>query len=164
MLFEMRHTIETDARNFWALFFDPAFNSALTRHHGAESVILEERTDARGLLHRRVEHRVPLKLPAFAKRLFGDGSCIEVGTYDATALKYSAQIVPKRGGELFRITAEAHTEPLEGVRCERVLRMENIVSIRGIGRAMEKLLESQQREAQTRLVDFVNDYLRAGGK
>jgi hypothetical protein len=164
MQFEMRHTIETDAPGFWALFFDRDFNRALTEHHGAETEILEERTDERGILHRRVEHRVPLKLPSFAKKIFGDGSCIEVGSYDAAAYRYCAQIIPKRGADKFMISAEAYTEPRGDKRCERVLLMENVVKIPGVGRAMEKLLEVQQRDAQTRMVGFVNDYLLGRSK
>jgi len=173
----VRHTIETDVDSCWRLFLDSEFNHAMARHFGTVFEVLEERTDASGVLYRRTEHRLaeqvelpPLatkmfgdRLPALAKKLFGDGAGTEIASFDPVARKCSAQYAPKIGADKFRVNTEVWVEPLGVRRCERVLVTKNVVKIWGLGRAIEGFIEKQQRDAQAKIVDFFNGWIRDKG-
>ena len=160
MQYTIRHTIETDVDGFWKLTFDAELLQAIHRHLGSVCKLLEQRTDERGVLHRTLEYSAPLELPSMATKLVGDGSCTETGHFDPAAKRYRAQTVPKIGADKFQINLDLFAEPLAANRCERVLVMENIVKIIGLGPALEKILEQPQREAQDRAVAFMNAWIK----
>ena len=128
MRYTLRHDIETDVDSYWRLFFDPvAFRSVVKDVYTYE--VLEERADSSGILHRRVEFTFNVKLPDLLKKLFGDGSYVEIGRYDPKAKTYSAQQVPKKGADKFLSTVDIHLEPLGDKRCEQITVVDNIVKV-----------------------------------
>jgi hypothetical protein len=162
MRFTTRYPIETGVDGFWSLFFDDEFQLALLRSFQAAATrqVVEQRTDASGLMHMRIEYAAPADLPSLAKKLFGNGEYTEVGRYDANLRKYCAATVPKVGADKIVIHTELSAEPLSATRCERVLTMETTVKVFGLAKMLESFLEREQRQAQKRTVDFTNAWIQ----
>lgn len=156
------HTIDTDVDGFWHLFFDIDLARAMLADLGNVGGfdIVEERVDERGLRHRRIECWSNVELPDFIKKLIGDGSYTEVGSFDPVHKLYKAEVIPKRGADKFGSTFEVTAVPIEdGKRCERRVSTENKVKIFGIGGMLEGLLERTQREGHERSAKFINNWI-----
>jgi hypothetical protein len=161
--FTVSHIINTDVDGFWRLFFDYDLARTMLKEFGdlASFEVVEERTDDNGSVHRRIECRSNVELPALAKKLVGDGAYTEVGTYDNVVRKYTAQCIPKFGADKFKTSFEIIAQPLEdGKRCERLITVENTVKVFGLGGVIESFLEKSQREAHTQAADYLNKWLR----
>jgi hypothetical protein len=163
MSYTVRHIIETDIDSFWALTFDQEVARKLLQKLGNQGdfEVLEERIEG-AITHRRIEWRANSELPAFAKKLVGDGTYTEIGTYDAAAKKYTADCVPKLGGEKFLTRYEITAEAADGgSSCTRVITTENIIKVFGLGAMIAKMLEHAQRESHEQSAQFLNDWIRA---
>jgi hypothetical protein len=160
MRYTMRHTINTDVDSFWKLTFDHEFNRALYQRFDSIWQLIEQRTDDAGVLHRRVEYRSKVDLPAIARKLVGSGAATEIGQYDPVNKKYVAQTVPDGAGHKFVMNIEVSTEPLGDRCCERILTLEHVVKVFGIGPILEKLIDGPQRDMQAKAVDFINSWIR----
>lgn len=163
MSYTVRHTIDTDVDSFWKLTFDQALARVLLQKLGnqGEFSVLEERVEG-SVTHRRIEWRANSELPEFAKKLVGDGTYTEVGTYDAAKQRYIAECIPKRGGEKFLTRYEITAEPVDGgARCTRVITTENTIKVFGIGSMIAKVLEHAQRESHEQSAKFLNEWIRA---
>ncbi|MET0384687.1 MAG: DUF2505 family protein [Polyangiales bacterium] len=164
MSYTVRHIIETDVDTLWRLLFDLEVARALLAKHGNPGGfnILEERTDDRGLVHRRVDWWSNVELPGFAKKLVGDGAYTEVGCLDRKASKYTAQCIPKLGAEKFNTSFEITLSPVEGGRhSERQITTENTIKVFGLGAMIAKGLEHVQRDSHAQSADFLNEWVRA---
>jgi hypothetical protein len=123
--------------------------------------IVEKTIAEDGTMHRRVECTTTVELPAMVKRVVGDGSYTEIGTFDSVHKNYSAHCVPKLGAERFSTRFEVSARPIgAGERCERVIVTENTIKVFGIGGVLESVLERFQREGHTRTAEFINAWLR----
>jgi len=163
MGYSVNHVIDTDVEGLWRLFFDVELARAMLKAFGnvGSFEILEETTDAQGRRHRRIECRSNVELPGFITKLVGDGSYTEVGCFDPSIKRYSAQCVPKRGADKFSTSFEITARPLEnGSRCERQITTENKIKVFGIGSMLEGLLERAQRDAHNQSANFINDWIR----
>jgi hypothetical protein len=125
--------------------------------------VLEETTAADGLMHRRVQYKFNLGLPAMAKKILGDGSYTEIGQYDPVSMIYRAQTVPMVGADKFQSSFQLHAEAQGDHRCERVFVAETQVKVFGIGPLIEGLIEKSMRDGQTQGVERVNRWLRERG-
>ena len=165
MRYTMRHAFDTDIDMFWKLCFNADFNHALLQAVGGSVTreVLEERTDENGVRHRRVKYTAKVKMPAIAKPIFGDASVFEyteIGQYLPEQNKYLVEFVPGIAADKFTVKGEILVEPLGDKQCERIMTLENTVSIFGLGKTIEKLLEKSQRESQEQIVAFTNQYIR----
>jgi hypothetical protein len=164
MSYTVSHTIDTDVDSLWRLFFDQELARAMLREFGnvGNFEIVEERVDERGLRHRRIECWSNVEIPAFAKKLVGDGAYTEIGCFDNVLKKYTAQCVPKHGADKFKTSFEITARPLgDGTRCERQITTENTVKVFGIGGMIESMLERTQREAHAQSAKFINGWIRS---
>jgi hypothetical protein len=164
MPYTVRHTIETDVATLWRLFFDQELARAMIREFGnaGSFEVVEERTDERGRLHRRIEVKSHVQLPSFLQKLVGDGGYTEIGTFDRALGKYSAECIPSLGADKFKTKFEVTARPIgDGARCEREITCENSVKVFGIGGMLEGLMEKVQREAHEQSAGFINNWLRA---
>lgn len=156
------HTIDTDVDTFWRLFFDIDLARAMIEDLGNVGGfnIVEERTDAQGLRHRRIECWSNVELPDFVKKLIGDGSYTEVGCFDPVRKTYNAECIPKHNAEKFGTKFEVTAVALDGgKRCERRVATVNKVKVFGIGSMIEGLLERTQREGHDRSARFINNWI-----
>lgn len=163
MRHEMRHIIETDAATFWQITLDPSFTRAVASFLGGACEVLEEKLDDSGVLHRRIEHRPKLELPAVAKKMFGDGVFTELAEYHRESGNYVSTLTPNVGAEKFIVRSALRVEPISERSCERVLSVENTVRLLAIGKTIESFLAQPQRDAQDRVVQFANDWIRERG-
>jgi len=159
MRFTLTHVIDADVDHFWKVFFDEAFNRALVQDH-ANMEVLEAYTAPDGKRHRKLEYTAKIELPSFVKKLVGDGRYTEIGDYDPGTGTYSAQSLPATGSDRFTNRFELRARALSGGRCERILTMDTTVTMFGVGSMIESLLERSQRTLQTKLVAFMNDWIR----
>ena len=167
MGYSVTHVIETDVDGFWKLFFDVELARAMLKAFGnvGSFEILEETTDAQGRKHRRIECRSNVELPGFITKLVGDGSYTEIGCYDPSIKRYSAQCVPKRGADKFSTSFQIEPRPIDGgARCERHITTENKIKVFGVGGMLEGLLERAQRDAHTQSANFINEWIRTRGQ
>ena len=164
MGYSVTHVIDTDVDNLWRLFFDVELAYAMLKEFRVPSSfeIVEEREDEQGRLHRRIECFSHVELPGFVTKLVGDGSYTEIGCFDRTVKKYSAQCIPKRGADKFSSSFEVTALPIDGgTRCERHIVTENVVKVFGIGGMLQGMLERTQREAHEQSASFINTWLRS---
>lgn len=160
MRYSMTHTIETDASAFWSLFFDYDFNRNL---YGSMSPftcdVLEQRTDDSGIVHRSMQFRPTVEVPAAVRKFVGDGAFLEVGRFDPRTAKYIAEWKLGFGGDRFQTKFEIWTEPLGDKRCDRHLTIENTVRLFGLGGLIERTIMESQRTAMTQIAEFVNGWI-----
>lgn len=166
MPYTVIHKIETNVDGFWSAFFDPELAQALAddlkEYAGFE--VVEERKDASGNVHRRVNCWTKIEVPAIAQKLVGDGKYTEVGVFDSATQRYKAQYIPNMNADKLRTDFEIIARPVgDGLHCERVISVENTVKVFGIGSMLASLLERTQREAHTHSADFTNAWLRSRG-
>jgi hypothetical protein len=162
MSYTVRHIIDTDVDTFWKLSFDQELARVMLQKLGnqGEFIMLEERVEG-PITHRRIEWRANSELPELAKKLVGDGTYTEIGRFDAAIKKYSADCVPKVGGEKFLTHFEITAEPVDGgARCERVITTENTIKVFGIGAMLAKLVERGQRDSHDEGAKFLNEWIR----
>jgi hypothetical protein len=167
MAFTVTHTIETDVDGFWNAFLDPELGRALAddlkEYAGFE--VIEERRDAQGNYHRRIQCWTKFEIPSIAQKFVGDGKYAEVGFFDNVTKRYKAQYLPNMNSDKIRTDYVLYARPLgDGKHCERVIEMENTVKIFGIGGMLANMLERTQREAHDHSAEFTNKWLRARGQ
>lgn len=166
MGYSVVHVIDTGVQGLWRIFFDVEVARAMLKAFGnlGSFEVLEEKTDAEGRIHRRIECRSNVELPSFVTKLVGDGSYTEIGCFDPTHQRYTAQCVPKRGADKFSSSFEVTARAIDGgTRCERHISTENRIQVFGIGGMLESLLERTQRDAHTRSANFINEWIRSRG-
>jgi hypothetical protein len=164
MGYSVTHVIDTDVDNLWRLLLDVELADTMLKSFGVPGSyeIVEEREDEQGRLHRRVECNSLVELPGFVTKLVGDGSYTEIGCFDRTFKKYSAQCIPKRGADKVLTSYEITARPLDdGTRCERLIVTENVVKVFGIGGLIQSMLERTQRDAHEQSATFINSWLRS---
>jgi hypothetical protein len=165
--YTIKHTIETDIETFWSkVFFEPEFNRRLFIDHlGFTSYnVLEDRTEANGVRHRRVDCVPKVELPAAARKVFGDNlGFVEVGRYDPAVKRYYVQVLPKTGGDKIKTTTEIWTEPLGDKRLERIVSVDSSVKIFGIGGLIEGFIEQQTRDSYARGAEYTNRFIKEQG-
>jgi len=163
--YTVRHTIDTDVDGFWKLFLDMGVARAMWTDLGSPGSfeVVEERVSEQGSIHWTIDYAAEIELPNFVKKLVGDGSYSEVGVFDNAQKVYSARCVPKVNADKFCTTFEITAQPLgDGSRCERVIAVENKVKVFGVGGLIESYLERSQREAHTKVADFLNRWIHQG--
>ena len=167
MRYTIKHTIETDIDTFWnKVIFDPEFNRKLFIEHLGFTAynVLEDRTDADGVRHRRVDAVPKIELPAAARKVLGDNlGFVEVGRYDPAVKRYYINVLPKTGGDKIKTTTEIWAEPSGDKRCERIVSIDNSVKIFGIGGLVEGFIEQQTRDSYARGAEYTNRYIRENG-
>jgi hypothetical protein len=161
MRYTIKHEIDADVSAFWKVYFDPDFNRAMLGKLGSYEV-LESRLDERGTLHRRVTYGAKVELPALAKRLLGDGLCLEVGQYDAASSVYAAEQMPTRG-KGFSYRFEVTVNPLSARRCERIIVSEVSVNAFGVGTLIESAIRRSQEQVHQRAAAMIADWVREHG-
>jgi hypothetical protein len=165
--YTIKHSIDTDVDSFWGkLFFDPEFNRTLFLDHlgFTHYKVLEERTDADGVIHRRIDCTPKVELPAAARKIFGDSvGFIEEGRFDPKQRKYFVQVQPRMAGEKIKTTSEIWAEPLGDKRCERVVVTDNTVKVFGLGTLIEGFIEQQTRDMYARAAEFTNRWIKEKG-
>ena len=164
MGYTVTHIIDTDVDGLWKLFFDVDLAHAMVREYNnmGSFEILEDHVDEHGIRRRRIECRSNVELPEFVKKLVGDGSYTEFGSFDTLQKKYSAYAVPKIGTEKFKTSFEMSARPIEdGSRCERTIVVENTIKVFGIGGMLARVLEHAQRDAHEQSAKFMNKWIQA---
>lgn len=163
MGYTVRHIVNTNVDTFWQLHFDQELARTMIREFGdaGDFEVVEDWVDDHGIRHRRVEVWSKVEMPAFVKKLIGDGSYTEIGRWDAQNKRYSAECIPKVNAEKFRTSYAIIAHPgASHQHCEREIITENTVNIRGIRGMIEGMLEKAQRESHARSAQFINDWIR----
>lgn len=168
MEFEVRHRFATDVDGFWEhVFFDEAFNKSLYLEalKFREYRVIAQQRHADGRVVRKVYYDPAAEVPAVARKLFGDKTgYTEDGEFDPQAKRWKFVVKPDMAGDKIRMRGEFWVEPLGGGTVERVARHQIEVSMLGVGRLVEKLIEQQMRENYDQAAAFTTRYLakRAG--
>jgi hypothetical protein len=167
MRYTIKHTIATDVDTFWSkIFFDADFNRMLfvdvlgfTTYE-----VVENRVEASGVVHRRVECVPKIELPAAARKVLGDSTgYTEVGRYDPSAKKYFVEVLPKMGGEKIKTKSEIWVESRGDKSCERMAMVDNTVKIFGLGSIVEGFIEQQTRDLYDKGAEFTNRWIKDRG-
>jgi hypothetical protein len=165
--YTIKNPIETDVDTYWGrVFFDPEFNRSLfveclgfTRYE-----VLEERRDADGTIHKRVECVPKVELPAAARKIFGQSAgYTEIGTFDPKTKKYRVEVIANMAADKIKTHSEIWVEPRGGAgdkRCERIVTVDNTVKVFGLGTLLEGFIEQQTRDSYNRGADFTNRWIR----
>ena len=167
MRYTIKHTIETDADTYMnKVLFDAELNRRMFLECLGFTVyrVVEERTEADGVIHRQVECTPKLEVPAPVRKIFGDNlGYMEIGRYDPAVKRYYVQVAPKMGAEKVKTTTEIWAEPLGDKRCERIVSVDNSVKVFGLGTLIEGFIEQQTRDNYAKAAEFTNRYLREKG-
>lgn len=167
MRYHFVHAIDTDLESFWnEVYFDPEFNRALYLSHLQYSFyrVLEERTDADGTRHRRIECSPKVDIPPSARKIIGEAtSYVEVGRFDPAARRYRIDVIPAFGGDKLKTSTEIWGESMGAKRIERHATGDANVKMFGLGGLIESLIEKQAREIHEKSADFTNQWIRDKG-
>ncbi|MDD9945520.1 MAG: DUF2505 family protein [Myxococcales bacterium] len=162
MRYRISHMIETDPQTFWEVFFDEAYNRALSIDHLGFSrydVLSFERHDD-GRITKRIEAAPEVELPGPVKKAFGHvTSYIEAGTFDPSTSRYVVDVIPSAAADKIKTKIEIWIEPRGDKRVERMVEVDNTVKIFGVGKLVEKFLEQQTREAYSLAAEFTNRWI-----
>jgi hypothetical protein len=163
--YTIKQTIETDIDTFWdKLFFDGEYNRAMFVDYLGFTVynVLEDRTDADGTRHRRIECSPKVELPGPARKVFGDSiGYTEIGTYDPRTRRYAVQVQSKV--DKVKTTTDIWAEPAGEKRCERIVSIDTSVKIFGLGTLIEGIIEQQTRDLYAKSTEFTNRWIREKG-
>jgi hypothetical protein len=124
---------------------------------------ITERTDEQGIVHRRIDCKPKLDLPAPVLKLIGDGSFVESGRFDPSNRRYVAEYKPNMGSDKIKANFEISVEPLDGKRCVRVQSIENTIKIFAFASLAEKIFEQVQRKLHADTAEFTNRWIRERG-
>ncbi|MCB9667149.1 MAG: DUF2505 family protein [Myxococcales bacterium] len=163
MEFEVRHRLNIDVDGFWThVFFDQPFNQKLYMGELGfkEYRVVDEQHHPDGKVERTVYYDPDADVPQVARKLLGDKTgYTEHGTYDPVTRRWRFSVKPDMAGDKIRIGGEFWAEPLGGGVVERVARHRIEVSMLGVGRLVEKLIEQQMRENYDQAAAFTARYL-----
>ena len=167
MRYTIKNLIETDVDTFWnKVFFDADFNRGLfvdclgfTTYN-----VLEDRKEADGSVHKRVECVPKVELPAAARKIFGQGmGYTEVGHFDPKTRKYSVDVLPNVAADKIKTKSEIWVEARGDKRCERIVTVDNTVKVFGLGTVLEGFIEQQTRDSYNRGAEFTNRFIKERG-
>lgn len=170
MRYTIKHLIDTDIDTFWnKVFFDPEFNRALFIEALGFTTynVLEDKRDADGTIHRRIECVPKVELPAAARKIFGHSAgYTEIGTFDPKTRKYTVDVIANMAADKIKTKSEIWVEPratpgtLGDKRVERVVTVDNTVKVFGLGTLLEGFIEQQTRDSYNRGADFTNRWIK----
>lgn len=164
MEFEVRHRFSIDVDGFWEhVFFDEAFNKRmyLEALGFREYRVIDQQRHADGKVVRKIYYDPAAEVPAVARKLFGDktGGYTENGEFDPRTKRWTFVVTPDIAANKIRMRGEFWVEPLGNGTVERIARHQIEVSMLGVGRLVEKLIEQQMRENYDQAAAFTTRYL-----
>lgn len=187
MKLELRYDIQGSAARFWEVFFDPEVTRRLHLEAlGSTSVEIQEQTgDLTNGLQRTMRYGQRPDAPGPVKRLFGaEVVTTESGTFDPETGVWSFTLTPAILGEKTDIRGSIEIQETEGTkspepvhdaapatpplrvpgatRWEEIFRLEAKVKIFGAGPVVERFIEKQARDTQSRAAAFFNGLLERG--
>jgi hypothetical protein len=165
--YTIKNLIETDVDTYWSkVFFDADFNRGLFTEclRFTKYEVLEDRTDADGTIHKRVECVPKVELPAAARKIFGDtAGYTEVGKFDPKTKKYSVDVIANMAADKIKTKSEIWVEARGDKRCERIVTVDNTVKVFGLGTLIEGFIEQQTRDSYNRGAEFTNRWIKDRG-
>jgi hypothetical protein len=163
MEFEIRHRFQTNVDGFWKdVFFDNAFNQNLYLEvlgfRTYEVVDEQHRSD--GTVCRTVYYDPAAEVPSVARKILGDKTgYTEKGEFDPKTKRWRFEVIPEMARDKIRMRGEFWVEALGANSVERIARHDIEVSILGVGRMVEKLIQQQMRESYDQAAAFTARYL-----
>ena len=147
MQFEIEHILPCSAEKAWSVFFDDAFEKALSEKqtHLNRTIIRDDHT---GHLHIREIHvAVQRELPALLTKLVGD----DIGYTQEERIEHQKLVMEwtvrsEKLGERFRASGEYKMSDIEG-GCKRIVRGEVSFDFPVVGGRIEKMIASELRLA-----------------
>ncbi len=158
MRYTIRHSFPISPEAFWTkLFFDPEYNRALFEGHLQFMLykVLTLDTLPDGSVHRRVECVPKVEMPAAAKKILGEtASYVEDGTYDKETGRFTADVLPKVGGDTIKTKVTLWLEPRGANEVDRIAEVDTTVKIFGVGKVLESFIEKQTRASYDTAAEF----------
>ena len=150
MRFTVGGSYDIDVDGFWSsVFFEPAFNDHLyadgLNFDGYE--ITEERVEADTSRVRVLKAYPSINVPSMFQRILGRKIYyIEHGEYDPTAKTWRTRVeVPKLASKL-QLSADMSFTPAGPGQCTRSVVFDVNVQLFGLGKMLERFIESTLRE------------------
>lgn len=187
MKLELRYDLQGSAARFWEVFFDPEVTRRLHLEAlGSTSVEIQEQTgDLTNGLQRTMRYGQRPDAPGPVKRLFGaEVVTTERGTFDPETGVWSFTLTPAILGEKTDIRGSIEIQETGGTKSrepahdaapatptlrvlsatswEEIFRLEAKVKIFGAGPVVERFIEKQARDTQSRAAAFFNGLLERG--
>jgi hypothetical protein len=161
----MQHDLDCTVEQFWQLYFDPAYTLRL--HEDAlastSAEITAQSGDLDGGLTRTVRYGQRPDAPGPVKKLFGDEIIsTESSTFDAATSTASLVVTPGTMADKTDIRGTISVEALDGgERCRQTFQLDARVKIFGVGPVVERFIERQARDMQTKSVEYMRRQLAA---
>ena len=163
----MRHQYDCSAERFWELYFDPDYT---VRLHGealgsTSAEITEQAGDLQAGLTRTLRYGQRPDAPGPVKKLFGEEIVSnEVSTFDPATSTTHLVLTPGTMADktdirgTITVTPRADGSP----GCEETFELDARVKIFGVGPVVERFIERQARDMQTKSADFMDRELARG--
>ena len=161
---KIRHTYNCSEETFWSeIFFSKEFNRKLFLEHLGfkkwEILRFDESDDT--IVRELENHPVTGELPAALAKVIGDNIGFrEKGTYDKTKRRYRFKITPNRLANKLSISGEIHVEPRGEERCERIVDLEVVAKVFGLGGMIEKRIIADTEDSFRRGFEFAQTQLK----
>jgi hypothetical protein len=163
--FIVRHDLDCTPDFFWERVHpSDAFNDFLYKEKLGfeyEVIRLDPKTGERDA---RIVPKVDA--PAAVKKIFGDGSFVERGRFDAVKKVYSFDIIPSTLADRIRLGGAMRMEPRGTDGCTRVVDFEVDARVFGLGGVIEAFVQRTVRASYDQSCGFTNEFiarLRAQG-
>jgi len=160
----MSDELACSPERFWQVYFDPEYTTALHREAlGSTSIeIVEQHGSLDDGLTRTLRYGQRPDAPGPVKRLFGDEIVsTETSIFDPASGTSSFTLTPGTLADKTDVTGSIHVE--EGASpesCRQTFDLHAKVRIFGAGPVVERFIERQARDIQSKSVAYMREALR----
>lgn len=162
MQFEIEHILPCSAEKAWSVFFDEAFEKALSdeQPHLNRTIIRDEKS---GPLHiREIQVAVQRELPSLLTKLVGE----DIGYTQEERIEHQRLVMEwtvrsEKLGERFGASGEYKMSDIEG-GCRRIIKGEVSFDFPMVGGRIEKMIASELQAAYDRTAELAIRWLEEG--
>lgn len=165
--FEIRHTFPITEEQFWnEQFFNEEFNREvyLNRLGFQQYELLEQREEPGGVKVRKVRTTLAIEAPGPVRKMVGDTiGYVESGKYDPATHRYRFRIEPSKLADQVQIGGEMWCEARGDKRVERIVKVDVIAKVFGVGKLIESTIEKNTRDTYDKASEFSNEWIAEKG-
>ena len=145
--FRFAHDFDIDAKGYWEIFFDDAYNVELYKRTKIKNRQVISQTDD-GKVLRRTQRLTPdQELPGFIKSIISDVTYTEHDVLHRDRSEMEVVIEPAMMKNKFDFRAIYSVKPLAEGRCRRVFEGDSKVSVMLVGGQIEKYMIDEMRKS-----------------
>jgi hypothetical protein len=166
MKFTIKQTFDVDEETFWhRIHLDEGYNRALYQDHlkFRSFKVLDNQKHQDGSVTRRIELAPAVELPGAVKKVIGDVTTyVEDGRFDPAARRWRFTANPAATDKI-QTSGEIRVESRGPKQIERIVEMEVVAKIFGVGKMIEGFIEQQTRANFEKGEQFTRQWIKDKG-